>query len=196
MQFQFLAQQITMAALIGGKTVNTWGVIPINPEAAAPKRQGKGDDGDVDELFTNAVGIRWLIIDECSTISPSLLGELDAALRRACLRHPHSRDGARRRPFGGINIIFAGDLWQLPPVRAVALFANPYRRGYSSTEQKIFRMFWKRDEDSIQQTFELTENKRTKDKRLESVLQADRNGEETYEMYCFTHGLLTKNPGS
>ena len=28
-QFQFLAQQNTMAALIGGKTVNTWGVIPI-----------------------------------------------------------------------------------------------------------------------------------------------------------------------
>ena len=69
-QFQFLAQQNTMAALIGGKTVNTWRVIPINPEAAASKRQGKGKDGDIDELFMNAVGMRWLIIDECSTISP------------------------------------------------------------------------------------------------------------------------------
>ena len=72
-QFQFLAQQNTMASLIGGKTVNTWAVIPINPEAAARKQQSRSQDGDVDELFTNALGIRWLIIDECSTISVSLL---------------------------------------------------------------------------------------------------------------------------
>jgi hypothetical protein len=196
-QFQFLAQQNTMAALIGGKTVNSWGVIPINPEAASRQRQGKNKDGDVDELFTNALGIRFLIIDECSTISPTLLAQLDASLRRACMRHPHSRRlGAHRRPFGGINIIFAGDLWQLPPVRAVAMFANPYRSGYSIPEQKIFRMFWTRDEDSIQETFKLTESKRTSDKWLLAVLEADRVGVESWEMYCFTHGLPTKNPGS
>jgi hypothetical protein len=195
-QFQFLAQQNTMASLIGGKTVNTWGVIPINPEAAARKNQAKNQDGDIDELFTNALGLRWLVIDECSTISPSLLGQLDAALRRACQRHPHARVDAHRRPFGGINIIFAGDLWQLPPVRAAALFSNPYRRGFSIEEQKIFKMFWQRQEDSIQRTFELTESKRTTDAWLKAVLKADRAGAETYEMYCFTHGLPTKNPGS
>ena len=93
-------------------------------------------------------------------------------------------------------MIFAGDLWQLPPVRAVALMANPFRQGYSPGEQKIFRMFWRRDEDSIQETFELTESKRTKDQWLQVVLAADRKGEETFEMYCFAHGLPTKNPGS
>ena len=95
-----------------------------------------------------------------------------------------------------MNIIFAGDLWQLPPVLAIALMANPFRPGYSPAEQNIFRMFWRRDEDSIQQTFELTESKRTKDTWLEAVLQADRQGEDTYDMYCFTHGLPTNNPGS
>ena len=94
-QFQFLAQQNTMASLIGGKTVNTWAVIPINPEAAARKQQSRSQDGDVDELFTNALGIRWLIIDECSTISVSLLAQLDAALRRACQRHPHAQVAVR-----------------------------------------------------------------------------------------------------
>ena len=73
---------------------------------------------------------------------------------------------------------------------------NPFRQGYSVGEQKIFKMFWKKGEDSIQQTFELTESKRPQDKWLEAVLQADRKGEETYEMYCSTHGLPTKNPGS
>ena len=117
-QFQCMAQQNTMASLIGGKTVNTWGVIPINPEAADRKRQATSKDGDVDDLFLNALGIRWLIIDECSTISPQLLSQLDGALRRACQRHPYARGDGRQRPFGGMNIIFAGDLWQLGPVRA------------------------------------------------------------------------------
>ena len=162
-QFQFLAQQNTMASLIGGKTVNTWGVIPINPEAAERRR---------------------------------LSAKEDAFLRRACQRHPHARANGRRRPFGGINIVFAGDLWQLPPVRASALFSNPYRKGFSVGEQKIFKMFWQQKDDSILKTFELTQSKRTKDEWLKAVLRADRLGAETWEMYCFIHGLPTRNPGS
>ena len=197
LQFQFMAQQNTMAALIGGKTVNTWGAIPINPDAASRKQTARKQDGDVDDLFLNALGIRWLIIDECSTISPQLLAQLNAALRRACLRHPYARDGTRHRPFGGINIIFAGDLWQLPPVRANAIFSNPYTRGtYSYGEKHILEMFWQHQEDSIQTSFELTESKRTTDKWLQAVLAADRRGAETWEMYCFQHGLPTRNPGS
>ena len=93
--------------------------------------------------------------------------------------------------------MFAGDLWQLPPVRAIALFANPYKHGvYSMAEKKIFRMFWRREEDSIQQTFELTESKRTTDAWLKAVLKADRIGAETWEMYCFIHGLPTRHQSS
>jgi hypothetical protein len=106
-----MAQQNTMASLIGGKTVNTWGVIPIFPEAADRKRQATSKDGDVEDLFLNALGIRWIIIDECSTFSPQLLAQIENALRRACQRHPYARGDGRQRPFGGINIIFAGDLW-------------------------------------------------------------------------------------
>ncbi len=36
-QFQFLAPQNAMAALLGGSTVHTWGVIPVNKSAAASK---------------------------------------------------------------------------------------------------------------------------------------------------------------
>ena len=176
-----------MAALIGGKTVNSWGVIPINPDAASRQREVKNKDGDIDELFTNALGIRWLVIDECSTISPQLLAQLDSALRRAAQRHPYARTGSRGRPFGGINIVFAGDLWQLPPVRAIALSANPYKHGvYSMAEKKIFRMFWRREEDGIQQTFELTESKRTTDAWLKAVLKADRIGAETWDCLLYT----------
>ena len=40
-QFQFLAAQNSMAALIGGNTVHSWGVIPTSKEAAAAKYANK-----------------------------------------------------------------------------------------------------------------------------------------------------------
>ena len=197
-QFQCLATQNTMAALIGGATIHSWGTIPVNATDASSKVQTKNADGDVDDLFLKAISMRFLIIDEVSTASPALLGLLDAYLRRACCRHPYARNGRRRRPFGGINIIFAGDFWQLPPVRSHAIFSNPFKREtYSAEEQKMFKMFWDMtDEDCIQRTFLLTEPMRTKDLWLQALLNADRQGAETWEMYCFTHGLPTRNPGS
>ena len=194
-QFQFLAQQNSMARLVRGKTINTWAIIPVNPEAAKNKILNK--DGDIDELFMNCVSMRWLIIDECSVASPWLLGCVDAALRRACLRHPYARAGSRHRPFGGINIVFSGDLWQLAPVKATPIYANPFKK-YTVEEQMIFKMFWRQPEnekDCIQETFALTESKRTTDAWLQQVLKYDREGRESWEMYCFTHGLPTRNPG-
>ena len=197
-QFQFLASQNTMAALIGGATVHTWGCIPVNAIDAAQKVHTKGADADIDDLFLNACGMRWIIIDEISTVSPGLLGLLDAYLRRACCRHPYACVQRRRRPFGGINIVFAGDFWQLPPVRANAIFSNPWKTGcYSSEEQKILKMFWiPGDEDGIQKTFVLTKPMRTKDAWLCAVLNAERYGQESWEMYCFIHGFPTRNPGT
>ena len=78
-QFQFLATQNSMAELIGGQTVHTWGVIPTNKAMAAARYGAK--DVDWDQLFENALSLRWLIIDECSTIAPSLLATLESFLR-------------------------------------------------------------------------------------------------------------------
>ena len=155
---------------MGGATIHSWGNIPVNATDAANEVEAKGTDGDVDSVFVNAQGIRFLVIDEVSTASPMLLGLLDAYLRRACGRRPYARLSGRRRPFGGINIIFAGDFWQLTPVRAHALFSNPFKKGcYSAEEQKILKMFWTpEDVDSIQRTFVLTEPMRTKDPMVES----------------------------
>ena len=51
--------------------------------------------------------------------------------------------------------------------------------------------------EGIQQLFELTESKRNNaDVWLQEVLQEDRDGCESWEVYCFTHGLPTLNPGS
>ena len=97
-----------------------------------------------------------------------------------------------------MNIILAGDFWQLPPVRTNAIFSNPFKKGcYSAEEQRILHMFWHPEEkDSIQETYMLTKPMRTKDKWLQTTLDASREGRESWEMYCFTHGFPTRNPGT
>ena len=90
-QFVFLASQNTMAALVGGQTVHSWGKIPINTTNAANEGLHSKTDGDVDALFLNALGIRWILVDECTTLRPGIMGFLDAYLRRACARHPYAR---------------------------------------------------------------------------------------------------------
>ena len=61
-------------------------------------------------------------------------------------------------------------------------------------------MFWQLDDETIPgrpaDLFELTEQVRCKDEWLMAVLNANRQGAETWEMYCFTHGLPTLHVGS
>jgi hypothetical protein len=126
-----------------------------------------------------------------------LLGLLDSYLRRACKRHAYARRPDKSwRPFGGLNILFCGDLWQLPPVKSVSIFSNPFKKELEFTEQRTLQMFWKRGEDSIGRLLELTKAMRTKDSWLQQQLTQDRHGQESWEVYCFVHGLPTRNVGS
>jgi len=211
-QFQFLAQQNSMAALIGGNTVHSWAVIPTSKTAAAAKHANK--EVDWDQLFENCISMRWLIIDEVSTLALCTMGTMESFLRtKACTRHPYAyRDtqrGRQRRIFGGLNLCFAGDLWQLGPVKDHPIFSFPLYKldkddkkiRYLSHEQKMLAMFWDSKKtgyhDGIQRLFELTVPKRnTTDQWLQMVLEESRNGCQSWEVYCFVHGLPTRNPGS
>src|SRR3989344_391177 len=66
--------------------------------------------------------IETLIIDEVSMVRADLLDCVDAYLR---LNGPD-----KRLPFGGVQIIFVGDLYQLPPV-------------VPSDEEEIFETYYK-----------------------------------------------------
>ena len=79
---------------------------------------------------------------------------------------------------------------------SAALFSNPYKGDYDFTEQKALHMFWKKSADSVQECFELTEPMRSTDPWLLAQLDANRHGRETWEVYCFVHGLPTRNVGS
>ena len=66
-------------------------------------------------------------------------------------------------------------------MKGKALFSDPFHGGLSAEEQKIAKNFWKVD-NPIQKLFPLTVGHRTKDPWLKAVLQADRYGEESWEM--------------
>ena len=92
-----------------------------------------------------------------------------------------------------INIILGTDLWQLPPVQDIPIYANPLHKAtgdrYDAGEQRILSMFWDMHDpkkpDTIQHLYELTVSQRSAgDQWLNAVLSAARDGAETWEMYC------------
>ncbi|PPQ86519.1 hypothetical protein CVT26_008820 [Gymnopilus dilepis] len=74
------------------------------------------------DLVSSWEGVDYFFIDEVSTISCKLLSDISDALVDA---------KSNTAPFGGVNMILAGDFAQLPPVRATRLSAavdtNPAR---------------------------------------------------------------------
>lgn len=98
------------ALLIGGRTVHSFLGI------------GLGED-PVDKLFytilhnkmcyRKLLTLRHLIIDEVSMLSAELLDKISELLKRV---------KQTTQPFGGVQMIFAGDFYQLPPVKAEYAF--------------------------------------------------------------------------
>ena len=131
-------------------------------------------------------------------MSPLTLGVLETNLRRVCrTSHAYARRADRTwRSFGGVNVLCFGDWWQLPPVKATAIFSNYFAK-HENVERQMLRHFWERDTDGFTTLFELTHAYRfDKDPWLEQILTQHRHGKETWETYCFMHGLPTRNTGS
>ena len=118
---------------------------------------------------------------------------------RMCMRtrtpYAKRKDGTLR-PFGGVNLSLSGDWWQLPPVKKIWFYSNPFLSDMDYTEQLAMSFFWRRTGDSIGSTHELIYSNRTSDPWLQEVLRQDRQGCESWEVYCFTHGLPTRHVGS
>ena len=148
------------AILIGpfAKTLHSWAGIGL----------GRGDV----EVLANTIakdkrkGPRWrtthcLVIDEVSMMTPSLLELLDAVGRKA-RKCPD-------KPFGGLQIVFVGDFYQLPPV---------VREGSSTFAYES--PLWKQ---VVKETYFLTEIVRQKDPIFQKILNEARIGELSTESY-------------
>ncbi len=100
----------------GGSTIHSFFQFPFAPFLPALNESGQLDafknNLPVLKYNTQRLGIfrnlELLIIDEVSMVRADLLDQIDAALR-------HTRR-KQHLPFGGVQVLLIGDMYQLPPV--------------------------------------------------------------------------------
>ena len=191
-EFVYLASQNTQAALIDGNTLHSFAELQVK----APKQRRQTQFGP--DKFVKYQRLRWLIVDECSTVALEVLAVLQKRLAEATRkkRSWKCRDTTHERPFGGVNFLCAGDFWQFPAVCATSLFQNPFSKGVSVQVTNLHRLFWTHGEDGMQRLFELTKEHRCVDPWLSHVLLQARYGRLSQEVWCFLHGYPTLHAGS
>ncbi len=121
--------------------------------------------------------IKTIAIDEISMVRADLLDAVDTVLKKA---------RQSNEPFGGVQMIFFGDLFQLPPVvtpadrdKLVSEYDSPY-----FFDANVFHNLGQNDLFSnsfVLNVIELKKIYRQKDSRLINVLNAVRNNEVSDE---------------
>ena len=147
------------AALLLGhkaKTLHSWAGIGL----------GKGS---VSELYikirrnrkamSNWLCTDLLIIDEISMMTAELLDKLNEIGKKV---------RSNKKPFGGIQVLFVGDFFQLPPVN-------------KSNEPTMFAFESAAWKEAITSSIELTQIQRQKDEVFQGVLKEARTGNLTKE---------------
>jgi len=152
-RIQITAMTGCAALLLGNKakTLHSWAGIKL----------GKGT---VNELFVsirrspksmrNWLCTELLIIDEVSMLTAELLDKLNQLAKKI---------RSNQKPFGGIQVMFVGDFYQLPPVN-------------KTDEQKIFAFESDSWKDIIHTSIELTIIQRQKDEIFQKILTEARFG--------------------
>lgn len=93
----------------GAKTLHSWAGIGLARESPADLAEAVKRNRRAARRW---IDTQLLIIDEISMMTPELLEKLDLVARRIRKRPD--------RPFGGLQVVFAGDFCQLPPVTKAA----------------------------------------------------------------------------
>lgn len=161
--YRRIGKQVGLTALTGcaalllhpkAKTIHSWAGIRLGKDSVPLL---------VSQIRKNRrAAIRWLktdilVIDEISMMTPELFEKLDQVARQI-----RRND---RQPFGGLQLVLAGDFYQLPPISkgedTVFLFESPLWTQMNLTH------------------YELTEIVRQKDPIFQKILNQARRGEVT-----------------
>jgi len=159
-----LAPTGVAAVNVGGQTIHSFFHFKPNVTPSSIKRKKKTEK-DASGLYRKLTAI---VIDEVSMVRADLLDCVDTFLRF------HGPDESL--PFGGVQMIFIGDLYQLPPVVASAerdIFRNHYTTPYFFSA-KVF-------EQLPFEYVELEKVYRQKDDEFVRLLNAIRNRSVTDE---------------
>jgi len=164
------------ATHIGGVTIHSWSATGIKSQLT---------DYDIEllqekqYLWKRFESAQVLIMDEISMISPELLDSIDRILRAFRFN---------AEPFGGLQVIFSGDFFQLPPVRG---------RGEQVDPEK--RYAWHAD---VWSKLDLTicyleeQHRQSGKSRLNSVLNEIRAGSVSEDSMNLLRGRYRKEPDS
>ncbi|CAJ1413214.1 unnamed protein product, partial [Effrenium voratum] len=121
--YEVAAFQAVNAADIKGKTIHN---------VCGLSADWKAVDRAVSKEVAKRMGLwRWLIIDEVSMVNARLLAQVDQRLRSAvpdAAAWKLDPSANSSRPFAGINVLFTGDFYQLPPPSGAYLGDVPYNR--------------------------------------------------------------------
>lgn len=147
------------ATHVGGMTIHAWSGIGIRRALTNADLDALGMN---EPLSRRVSGAKVLIIDEVSMMDGKILTMVEAVCRS--LR----RDDA---PFGGLQVIFVGDFFQLPPIAG---------EGEALPQFCFFSRAWK---SAKPVTCYLSEQHRQEDTLLLSTLSAIRSGELEDHVY-------------
>lgn len=155
-----IAAPTGVAALnIGGQTIHSLFCIP--PSFVAP--ESLLFNQKTAELLRH---VDMILIDEISMVRADLMDAIDFRLRQ-------SRDDSR--PFGGVQIVMFGDLYQLPPIvtdRELHKYFSDNLGGFHFFHASV----WKKAEFD---KYELQEVFRQKDQEFRDILNAIRVGDKS-----------------
>ena len=196
-QFACVAFQNKVAHKMGGDTIHSFGDIPIGVQSYDKRLEHI----DIDKLFTKQQHLRWLLIDEAPMTPDSLLGTLSDGMQEAApasSRYSKRRMDKSKRIFGGVNMAFFGDMFQIPPIPASTAVFLPPMTSSKKTEsaRDILELFWGDGNDSLNAFYELTIQQRVDDAWYDVFLQECRRGALSDEMYNFLIGCPTQHAGS
>ena len=205
LDYQVIALQAVMADLLKGDTIHHACGIPVRK---------KGSDGEMVVQSHKAVAEqslywRWLIIDEFGMVGSSLLAEVDMKLRDVIVDvNPHKKNaGGHSYPFGGLNVLLSGDLWQLPPPSGgfvgnipAEFICNSRKYNPAVTISHGQSLLWGGVDHSdwaFHGITELEESERCReDPWLQEVQLELREGRLSEDSHAFLHGMPTTVSGS
>ena len=197
-QFQIVSFQAVMADLLGGDTIHHALGLDWNGDSASNALRAW-------ERARHTLQWRWLILDEFSMVSAELLAQLELRCReliRDLGVSKYRRHAGDSRPFGGLNIILAGDLYQLPPPKGTFLGDIPWdlvagrKASKRATGHHGQTLLWGGPSSGMQGVTELVRCERTADAWLTEVQQQLRYGQLSNDNHAFLHGRPTSVPGS
>jgi hypothetical protein len=205
LDYQVIALQAVMADLLKGDTIHHACGIPVRK---------KGSDGEMviqnhKDVAEQSLYWRWLLIDEFGMVGSSLLAEVDMKLRDVVVDvNPYKKSGGgHAHPFGGLNVLLSGDLWQLPPPSGGFLgnipaefIANSRKYIPAVTISHGQSLLWggtKNSQWAFHGITELTESERCReDPWLQEVQLELREGRLSENSHAFLHGAATTVTGS